>query len=107
MMILTNTAVLVNAGRKDAPLRKALADWAEKARAADWRNIQDVRRTFPSADGVVIRRKGGAQIAATVFNIKGNAFRLIAVVDYAQSNIIIREVLTHVEYDDDAWKGRL
>ena len=106
-MIITNATALVKAGRKDAPLRKALADWAVKAEAGEWNSIHDVRRTFPSADGVVLRRKGGQMITLTVFNIKGNAYRLIAVVDYAGGQIVVREILTHEQYSDDAWKARI
>jgi len=106
-MLVANVAVLAKAGRKDTPLRNALADWLEKAEAADWKSIHDARRTFPSADGVAIRRKGGTTIVATVFNIKGNAYRLISVIDYAGGQIILRELLTHEEYDLDAWKGRV
>jgi mRNA interferase HigB len=49
----------------------------------------------------------------TVFNIKGNAYRLIAWVQYARKRedgtvkdgtIFIRNVLTHAEYDKGKWK---
>jgi mRNA interferase HigB len=106
-MLITNAAALVRAGRKDAPLRKALALWMDKAQAGDWTNFRDLRRTFPSGDGVVIKRKGGTTITATVFNIKGNSFRLVAIVDYPGGQVIVREILTHAEYDRDDWKGRI
>lgn len=35
----------------------------------------------------------------TCFNIGGNSFRLITVIDYALGLIVIHEVLTHSEYD--------
>jgi len=40
----------------------------------------------------------------TVFNIKGNAFRLIAEINYRTGRLYIRHVLTHAEYDKGGWK---
>jgi mRNA interferase HigB len=34
-----------------------------------------------------------------VFNIKGNTYRLVVVVEYAQGKMFIRFVGTHAEYD--------
>ncbi len=49
----------------------------------------------PSADGVG---------KYTVFNIKGNAFRLIAEINYRTGRLYIRHVLTHAAYDRGGWK---
>jgi len=40
----------------------------------------------------------------TVFNIKGNAYRLITKISYRQQKVLIRFVLTHKEYDKENWK---
>jgi len=40
----------------------------------------------------------------TVFNIGGNAARLIAAIHYNRKRIYIRAILTHEEYDDGRWK---
>ncbi|WP_322745241.1 type II toxin-antitoxin system HigB family toxin [Nostoc sp. LEGE 12447] len=37
----------------------------------------------------------------TVFNIKGNNYRLIADIVYETQRIYIKYVLTHAEYDKD------
>ena len=50
----------------------------------------DVRLTFNSADAVG---------KWTVFNVKGNHYRLIAEINYAFARVYIRHVLTHAEYD--------
>ncbi len=42
----------------------------------------------------------------TVFNIKGNAYRLITAIHYDRGRIYIRELLTHAEYDKGDWKQR-
>nr|WP_232225275.1 type II toxin-antitoxin system HigB family toxin [Dactylococcopsis salina] len=38
----------------------------------------------------------------TVFNIKGNRYRLIVGIDYKKQIIFIKYVLTHAEYDKEA-----
>ncbi|WP_242577915.1 type II toxin-antitoxin system HigB family toxin [Chroococcus sp. FPU101] len=50
---------------------------------------------FPSADQVA---------NLTVFNISGNKFRLIALVDYTYQKVFIRHIISHAEYDTDNWK---
>jgi mRNA interferase HigB len=39
----------------------------------------------------------------TLFNIKGNEYRLITRINYGTGRIFIREVLTHAEYGG-SWK---
>ena len=41
----------------------------------------------------------------TVFNIKGNAYRLIVGIDYEDSTIYYKYLLTHAEYDKNKWKN--
>jgi mRNA interferase HigB len=40
----------------------------------------------------------------TVFNIKGNKYRLITEINYRYQRLDIRHVLTHAEYDQEKWK---
>jgi mRNA interferase HigB len=54
-----------------------------------------VRKTYAHADFVE---------PYTVFNIKGNTYRLITVISYRYQRIFIKYVLTHAEYDKDKWK---
>jgi len=54
-----------------------------------------VRRVFPSADGVK---------EFMVFNVKGNAYRLITEINYRTKRIFLRHVLTHAEYSKGGWK---
>jgi mRNA interferase HigB len=39
-----------------------------------------------------------------VFNIGGNKYRLITLVDYAYQKVFVRAILTHAEYDREDWK---
>ncbi len=56
----------------------SLRSWYKIAVSSNWGNLQEVRRTFLHADGVKTKR--GEQL--TVFNICGNKYRLIAMVNY-------------------------
>ena len=43
----------------------------------------------------------------TIFNIKGNRYRLVTGIDYRLGLINILRVLTHAEYSKDRWKDSL
>jgi mRNA interferase HigB len=73
-----------------------LLAWYKIAKSADWENLDDLHQTYPSADLV-----GNF----TVFNIGGNKFRLVTLIDYNVGKIFIRHVLTHAEYDKNDWKN--
>jgi mRNA interferase HigB len=106
-MKVLNEGILHKAAKKNAPLRKSLAEWIDIARAAQWKNLMEVRQTFPSADGVRIKVSGFGDIIVTVFNIKGNEYRLLTLVNYENAIVVIKDVLTHAEYDKGAWKGQI
>jgi mRNA interferase HigB len=69
--------------------------WYNIASKAIWHNLSEVRQTFPQAD--VVGDK-------TVFNIKGNDYRLIVHILYDKGIIYIRDLLTHAEYNKGKWK---
>lgn len=83
--------------------RTAIAAWVQVIRHGSWRNIQELRRVFPSADAAPV--KSGR--TATVFNLCGNTYRLITAIHYNTQLIFILRFLTHAEYDKDAWKASL
>lgn len=69
----------------------ALEDWYEKTENAEWDNYADLKRCFGSADSVGNQR--------FVFNIKGNHYRLVALVLFKNKMVYIRFIGTHEEYD--------
>jgi mRNA interferase HigB len=81
----------------------SLRTWVRQTRAAEWQNFAQLRRTFPSADMVTVA--SGRQVV--VFNIAHNRYRLIAAVHYNTRIIYTLMILTHQEYDRDAWKEQL
>lgn len=70
--------------------------WYKLTSLAQWQNFVELRQIFPSADQVE---------NLTVFNIGGNNYRLITLVDYEYKKVFIRHVLTHAEYDKQNWKN--
>jgi len=76
-------------------LEAPLDAWFRIAKKAQWKHLADVRKTFLSADTVG---------KWTVFNVKGNQYRLIAEINYTFGRIYIRYVLTHAQYDRGGWK---
>jgi len=73
-----------------------LDQWYRVVKTGSWQNLSDVRQVYRSADSV-----GNF----TVFNIKGNDYRLIVDIVYHIQRIYIKYVLTHAEYDKDEWKN--
>lgn len=69
--------------------------WCQVVEKAVWTSLEDVRLTYPAADGV-----GNF----TVFNIRGNRDRLIVSIDYESQVVYFKYFLTHAEYDKDKWK---
>jgi mRNA interferase HigB len=86
---------LKGAALRHPDLETSLDAWFRIAKKASWRNLGDVRETFATADAVE---------KWTVFNIKGNKYRLISEINYRFRRVYIRQVLTHAEYDQERWK---
>jgi mRNA interferase HigB len=86
---------LLEAARTHGDLSEPLDIWYRISKKAQWKNVMDVRRMFPSADVVE---------EFTIFNIKGNAYRLVTEINYRTGRIFLRQVLTHAEYDREGWK---
>jgi mRNA interferase HigB len=83
-------------GEKHANCKDALDNWYKVASKLVWENLLEVQGVFPKAEAV-----GNF----TVFNIKGNNYRLIVSIDYEKKIIYIKYILTHTEYDKEQWKN--
>ena len=71
--------------------KAALEEWYTKTRRSHWTNFADMKSTFNSVDSVGNKHY--------VFNIKGNDFRLIVVIQFKHEYVYIRFIGTHAEYD--------
>jgi mRNA interferase HigB len=80
------------AGHRDQrPLKSALDSWFHEVWKADWQNSADVKASYAHASIVGADR--------VVFNIKGNAYRLVTAVDYRRGIVFIKWLGTHKAYD--------
>ena len=87
--------MLFEKAAQHADARSAVQVWFDTAVEAEWQSLEDVREAFPSTDMVG---------PLAIFNIRGNKYRLIARIVFAQKRIYIKEFLTHAEYDKGGWK---
>lgn len=106
-MHITGDEKLNKFAQRHSTARSALQRWYALMKEGTFESTVDLRETFPQAEQVRGQTGKFAQMgertASTVFNI-GRQFRLIAFVDYENQSVIIREVLTHAEYDRGKWK---
>jgi len=80
------------AGHKDQSAVKAALDaWFAEVKRARWRNTADVKRLYATASIVTAER--------IVFNVKGNAYRLVVAVDFEKGIAWIKWIGTHRDYD--------
>ncbi|NMC84220.1 MAG: type II toxin-antitoxin system HigB family toxin [Anaerolineaceae bacterium] len=71
----------------EPPLRA----WYTEAKKASWNSPAEIKAIYRSVSILPNNR--------VVFNIKGNTYRLVVVVEYSQEKMFIRFVGTHAEYD--------
>ena len=79
----------------DHTLPGPISEWYKIARSATWQSLVDVRRVYPHADFVD---------PYTVFNIKGNAYRLVVKIEYRWQIIFVKHLLPHDVYDKGGWR---
>jgi len=69
----------------------ALREWFKKVEQCKWHCFADVKNSFNSVDNVGNNR--------FVFNIKGNNYRLVAIIIFASMKVYIRFIGSHNEYE--------
>lgn len=76
---------------KHGDCEQQLKSWYQEAEKANWKNINDLKKDYPSASILKDNR--------IVFNIKGNTYRLIVKFNFDYQICWIRFIGTHAEYD--------
>ena len=95
MRIITRRTLLA-ASRVHPEIESSLDTWYRIAKKAEWKHLADVQLTW---------RKTDQYGSCTIFDIKGNDYRLIVWINYNSQKIFIRHVLTHAEYSKEGWKN--
>ena len=79
-------------GKKDQTAVKASLDaWFDEVSKATWPSSASVKKLYATASIVNAER--------IVFNIKGNAYRLVVAVDFEKAIVWIKWIGTHKAYD--------
>lgn len=76
--------------RSHADARGALDAWRLEVERENWRTPQDIKGRYRSADFLADNR--------VIFNIRGNAHRLVVQVRYQFGIVVVEWVGTHAEY---------
>lgn len=79
-----------------------LKAWLVVAKAAKWQSLIDVRKTYKNAESATVT--SGSTV--TIFDVKGDNYRLIVAIHYNTQRIYIRDFMTHEEYNNQLWKKR-
>lgn len=82
---------LIDFYQKNNEAEVPLNHWFKTAKRAKWKCFADIKKDFNSVDNIGNQRY--------VFNIKGNTYRLVVVIQFVHEYIYIRFVGTHAEYD--------
>ena len=90
MRVVSNKK-LVDYYTKHAACKTALEEWHQRVVKANWQKLNELKRDFLSADYV-----GNNRI---VFNIKGNDYRLVAIVIYVSQKVYVRWLGSHDAYN--------
>ena len=87
-----------NLNQAIAPYPDVLAvviSWAAVIKANNWRSLNDIRESYSSSVDEVY--------GYTIFNIKGNKYRLIVRINYQTHIIYFKKFMTHAEYSKINW----
>lgn len=90
-MVIISKTILNQFGLRHGDALTALNEWYAVVKAADWNNLTDIKQTFNSADFVGNDRY--------VLNVRGNRYRIVALIFFDKRTLFIRFVGTHAEYD--------
>lgn len=90
----------------DHPSVKAqIMYWLEKIKACTATNFTELKATFAGVDRVLAA--SGKPVIVFNLGYGKSAFRLIAAVHFDKQRVFALKLLSHAEYDKDAWKEQL
>lgn len=91
-MRIISFAAIRDYALKHADAEMSLREWYKKTEKANWSCLADIKQTFNRTDYVGNDR--------FVFNIKGNDYRLVALILFSAKKVFIRWIGTHAAYDN-------
>lgn len=91
IMVILSKTIINEFITREPRATDALLQWYRLTKAAEWSKFQDIKKIFNSVDAVGNDR--------FVFNIKGNNYRLVAVIHFDIRTVYIVFLGNHSEYD--------
>lgn len=89
---------LTDYGHAHPRVREELKVWVAIVGAARWANFNELRADLSATDYIGNDRY--------VFNLKGNHYRLIAMIFFGAQRLYVRGIFTHAEYTKNQKKLR-
>ncbi len=90
-MVVISYGTLSQFYKKHPDAKDALNNWYRLTIAADWSSFHEMKELFNSVDAVGNDR--------FVFNIRGNTYRLVAMIFFDIRTVYIRFIGLHKDYD--------
>ncbi|HZV36712.1 MAG TPA: type II toxin-antitoxin system HigB family toxin [Verrucomicrobiae bacterium] len=102
-MRIIKESFLRDAAKQYPKAAKFLAAWTKTVRSTNWTSLEAVRKFYPRAD--MVRVSSGKSVL--VFDVCGNAYRLIVAIHFDRQRVYTLRFLTHAEYSKERWKSEL
>lgn len=90
-MVIISKSILNAFVKKHPEAQTAVLKWYDLMLDAHWKNFSELKQTFRSADAVGNDRY--------VFDLKGNHYRLVALIIFKVRTVFILFLGSHAEYD--------
>lgn len=90
-MVIIAKSALIKFSETHTDAIVPLMEWYDIVSEVDWSNFSDVKNSFNSVDYVGNDRY--------VFNIKGNHYRLVAMIHFNIRTVYVKFIGTHSQYD--------
>lgn len=92
-MNIYNKSSVTEACKKYKNAKLALEIWYEEVLSKKWKTPNHIKQEYRGNVSILKNSR-------VVFNIKGNDFRLVAVINYENGWVFIKFIGTHIEYDE-------
>ena len=90
-MVIISKSTINKFGDNHPDCKEAILNWYHLTKIANWNNYHSLKETFNSTDAVGNNRY--------VFNIKGNQYRLVALIIFETRTLFILFIGNHNEYN--------
>ena len=81
--------------------KNSLTVWEERIRNQNYLNSNELRESFGNTDHI----PNSNFSHLTIFNIKGNDYRLAVDIDFATQRVFLKWFATHAKYDRINWNN--